>query len=191
MHVASCACECDIEVKPCLAYPCSYTASPELLCTDLCNRVSLSLQACCASPCACAVSIEHCLSCSAQQCVPECLKVSSNKQKDAWKDTKDITSQDYYKARHLNNHADRHMTVVHNQHPFTNSSTRLHRKNNWEWLKATKHNLRWENDVISWIIFYLVSCYNSWLHVEAGQTKKKKRAHYKRFIGHHSDESSR
>lgn len=61
VHVASCACECDIEVKPCLASPCSYAACPELLCTDLCNGVSPGLLSCCASPFVCVLCVSRTL----------------------------------------------------------------------------------------------------------------------------------
>lgn len=53
-------------------------------------------------------------------------------------------------------------------------------------LRATELNLSEESDITSMIIFYLVSCYNSWLHVEQGQIKEE--GDYKRFIKHCSSE---
>ncbi len=44
MQVCVCVCVCIVEVKPSLAYSCSYTTCPELLYKDLCKGVSLSLQ---------------------------------------------------------------------------------------------------------------------------------------------------
>lgn len=58
--------------------------------------------------------------------------------------------------KHLNSHADRQVTVVPSQHPPP------------ELIQQHPAGLN-----ISDSRFYLVSCYNSWLRVEEGQTKKE------------------
>lgn len=76
-----------------------------------------------------------------------------------------------------------------NQRLITNSSTASHHKGsqNIETYRVKFMLEKWHN--ISMIIFYLVSCYNSWLHVEWGQIKEE--GDYKRSIIHCTNKSAR
>lgn len=82
-----CVFVCDVEIKPSWAYSCSYTTCPELLYTDLCKGVSLSLR------CILCVSESKCMSvcpamCLYHVCKPHtisasCVKIRESKQSQA------------------------------------------------------------------------------------------------------------
>lgn len=119
--------ERDAEAKPCLARPCSYTASPELLYTDLCNRVSPGLHTGCASPCACAVCRSSAVYAALHGDVSQDVK---NQHERCMKERKKW-HHGIITAPQVNKHADKHVAVVDNQHPSPMRSyggTHQHRK---------------------------------------------------------------
>lgn len=149
MHVASCACECDIEVKPCMA-PIRHALSCFV---QICATEIAWAQRHAANPCACAVCQLHTDEAAEHRDASQNFKEKQNKTQRCQKKKNHITTLQQSSTQSCRQDT----TVAPNQQRSPTSSHSSTQQ---------QQDLRWENDVTSESRFYLVFCYNSWLHVE-------------------------